>query len=139
MFPAAADDTTVRFTWLRSFHADITIRAETHNDGRVRLHARRGPQRFDDRPGCAPGGEGCEMTRLLTGSEALRLTRAREAVLAGPVRDCRWGLDGARWIVESVDHGDYRFAHDWSPQEGAVRELGLLMLEFTGWEVEPVY
>jgi hypothetical protein len=37
------------------------------------------------------------------------------------------GADGSEWIVEGVKEGKYHVVGRWSPNEGAVRELGLAL------------
>jgi hypothetical protein len=38
------------------------------------------------------------------------------------------GLGGAQWVIEGVDHGNYRLVDRWTPKNGPVRELGLYFL-----------
>ena len=52
---------------------------------------------------------------------------------------CLIGTDGAQWVVEAIDAGGYRVTERWSPESGAVRELGLALLALTGWDPRPVY
>jgi hypothetical protein len=41
----------------------------------------------------------------------------------------RNGKDGARWIIEGAKNGDYHFVDRWSPDDGPVPVIGLLMLK----------
>jgi hypothetical protein len=52
---------------------------------------------------------------------------------------CGGGADGAEWLIEARDAGRYHLARRWSSRGGAVRELGMLLLSFTRWDLEPVY
>ena len=46
-----------------------------------------------------------------------------------PPKDARTvGLDGAQWILEGVKDTQYHVVDRWSPDNGAVRTLGLAML-----------
>jgi hypothetical protein len=38
------------------------------------------------------------------------------------------GCDGADWVLEAVKDGRYKVVVRWSPEEGAVRTLGLAMM-----------
>jgi hypothetical protein len=38
-------------------------------------------------------------------------------------------FDGAQWIVEGVKGGTYHVVDRWTPKNGPVREIGLMMLE----------
>lgn len=48
-------------------------------------------------------------------------------------------MDGARWIIETAGPGGYRFIDRQSPDNGPVREVGLVLLGLTGWEVGDIY
>ncbi|MEJ6789780.1 hypothetical protein BrevBR_09505 [Brevundimonas sp. BR2-1] len=130
-----AKSDTLRFTWLRSFHAPVVVRADRLPDGSVRLNAKR----LAGEGGCSLQGEGCEVSRTLKAAEITRLEEVRRAALAAPAQVCGGGLDGARWIVESTEDGGYRFAQRFTPQDGAIRELGLTMIGMTGWRFDRVY
>lgn len=138
LYPAAGGARTLRFTWLRSFHAQVTVRVETQADGSLTLFARQGPSRVEQ-AGCDQGGRGCVVTRVLTAVEAARLEDARRLALEAPPQACGAGLDGARWIVEATGGGTYQFRQRFSPRSGPVRDLGLTMLDLTGWEFADVY
>jgi len=47
-----------------------------------------------------------------------------------PTREMRdsFGLDGAQWILEATRNGRYKIVERWSPKEGPIRILGLIML-----------
>ena len=47
--------------------------------------------------------------------------------------------DGARWIVETLANSGYDFINVQSPDTGAVKELGLFLLELTGWDFARIY
>jgi hypothetical protein len=46
-----------------------------------------------------------------------------------PVRDKRYGLDGADFILEGVKDGKYQVVKRWSPEEGAYLEAALFLLD----------
>jgi hypothetical protein len=130
-----ASSDTLRFTWLRSFHAPVVVRTDRRADGSVRLTAKR----LAGEGGCSLQGEGCEVSRILKASERTRLEEVRQAALAAPAQVCGGGLDGAQWIVESAADGEYRFAQRFTPQDGPIHELGLIMIGMTGWRFDSVY
>lgn len=131
-----AADRVVRFTWIRSFHAAVVVRTIETPTGDVRLVAKQAA----GRDGCPSlGGNDCGIDRWLTSSEKARLAELHAKVLSGPVINCSFGVDGARWIVESSGQGDYRFAQAFTPKTGPVREFGDALLDMTGWGFSEVY
>jgi len=36
-------------------------------------------------------------------------------------------LDGAQWIVEAIKDGSYKIVDRWSPADGPIRRIGLMM------------
>ncbi len=43
------------------------------------------------------------------------------------VDDPRRGNDGSEWIIEGVKGGQYHVLDRWSPADGIVRELGMML------------
>lgn len=128
---------TYRFTWLRSFHAPIIVRIDERPGGARRLIAKK----LSDSGGYGPGRVEARVERTLTQDEVTRLNKALSTghVLDLPPRDCGPGVDGANWIVEASERGRYRYINRWSPERGPVRDLGVLLIGFTGWDLEPIY
>jgi len=126
-----------RFTWLRSFDKPVVIRIQEGSAGVLLMTA----SRLSGKGGYEPGAVEARVERPLTTAEAGRFRRALAA--AGRLRlkavTCRHGYDGASWIFEAVDGGAYRYVERWSPKAGPVRALGLEMLSFAGWAVDPAY
>jgi hypothetical protein len=125
--------TTLRFTWLRSFHNPVSIRVEYLQSGRARMTATRARV-----AGSHYLGHVQRVERVLTHEELDRLDSTR----LGPDSDageyCR-GADGSNWIIEESGPEGYAFVDRWSPEDGPVRELGMTLLNFTGWKIDPVY
>jgi hypothetical protein len=132
-----AGSATLRFTWLRSFHAPVHIRIETAGPGRHRLVAKQ----LSGAGGYDPGHVEKTIERPLTPDEAGRLQAmlASARVFDLPPDPCGGGADGAEWIFESVDAGGYHYASVWTPREGPANELGRFLMGLTGWEFEAVY
>ena len=135
--PRPAGSATLRFTWLRSFHAPVTIRIETAGPGRHRLVAKQ----LSGAGGYEPGHVERTIDRVLSAEEVGRLQAilARARVFALAPDPCRGGTDGSEWIFESVDAGGYHYAAVWSPDDGPAHALGRFLMGLTGWEFSDIY
>jgi hypothetical protein len=113
-----------RFLWLRSFHKPILVRLDVGSDAIGRLTIKIGSG-----PGVsATGGPVDERIRRLTKQQTdsfLDQINTLGFWELSPQEDPVSGPDGARWIVEGVKDGQYHVVHRWTPQNGAVRTLGL--------------
>ena len=128
---------TLRFTWLRTFQAPVLIRLDTAAGGTVTMTA----TELSGAGGYEPGTVARRIERPLAPDETAALIRTLEdtAVLEQASATCNLGLDGAQWVIESIGPEGYRFIDRWSPEDGPVRELGLLMLGFTGWDPDSIH
>lgn len=128
---------SLRFTWLRSFHAPVVIRLDTGADGAVTMTA----TELSGQGGYEPGTVARRIERRLTAAEAAAVMRTLEdtRVLGQAPATCALGLDGAQWIVEFAGPGGYQFVERQSPDKGPVRELGLHLIGLTGWRYESIY
>lgn len=135
--PRPAGASTLRFTWLRSFHAPVTIRVETAGPGHHRLIAKQ----LSGTGGYAPGTVEKTVERRLTSAEAGRLERILSGSrLFGHIPNlCEIGTDGAQWIFESADAGGYQFVSHWTPREGPANAIGRFLMGLTGWDFGEVY
>ncbi|WP_374660163.1 hypothetical protein [Phenylobacterium sp.] len=135
--PRSDDAQSLRFTWLRSFDAPVVIRVDRLADGEMRLTAKR----LSGYGGYDPGRIEAVVERALNPVEATLLEQTLSAgrVVELPPRDCRGGTDGANWIFEANRGGDYSYLMRYMPQEGPVRETGLLLMSFTGWRFDRIY
>jgi hypothetical protein len=131
---AAKAERTVRFTLLRSFHASVMVRTIEADSGETRLVAKWMAGRDD----CGATGGGCVVDRMLTASEQDRL-RAVQGPLNRPSYGCPSGIDGTMWLFEASGRGEYRFWSEWSPVDSELRDLGLVMLDLTGWNLSELY
>lgn len=125
----------LRFTWLRSFHAPTIVRVDWAPTGEATLTA----TMLSGAGGYEPGEVAETVSRSLTPDEVQRVLALRRAALREPAVDCVSMLDGARWVVEAVRPDGYHFVSAQSPEKGPVRDLGMAMLSFTGWDVGPTY
>ena len=126
-----------RFTWLRSFHAPITVRIDEGADGAMSLTAKR----LSGRGGYDPGHIDLTVTRKLTAQENDEVHRAFAAsdFVAFKPNPCDIGTDGAEWIVEARTGGKYHVVTQQSPRDGPIRHIGGVLLSLTGWKNDPVY
>lgn len=128
---------TYRFTWLRTFHAPVTVRLDERDGGRFWMTAKR----LSGAGGYDPGQVADTVERMLTVDEAravLERLDSSKIMSADPVL-CHYGADGAQWIFESVENGKLRYADRWAPKSDPVRDVGLIFLSLTGWKLEPLY
>ena len=132
---ATGSPEALRFTWLRSFHAPVIVRVEWTPTGEATLTA----TMLSGAGGYEPGQVSNTTSRTLTQDEVERLFVLRQAAVREPPADCTMMLDGARWILEAAGPGGYLYVNRQSPESGAVRDLGMALLGFTGWAVEPTY
>lgn len=127
----------IRFLWLRSFDPPVVVRFSASSAGTWRMKAKR----LSGAGGYEPGEISDEVDRSLTQEEASRVMALVDGadLLSRAARKCpEGGLDGARWIVESLDEDSYRYIDRWTPMEGQVHDFGLLAIELTGWNIEAV-
>lgn len=125
----------LRFTWLRTFHAPVIVRVDWAPTGEATLTA----TMLSGAGGYEPGEIAETVSRTLTADEVQLLLSLRQTALREPPVDCVSTLDGARWIVEAVRPNGYHFVSAQSPENGAVRDLGLALIGFTGWTFDKTY
>ena len=137
LLDAAKDQSTViyRFIWLRTFHQPIIVRLVIDQDGIGRLTA----IEMTGQGGFAPGVVAKEQTLDVAKQDVTHFQSLVEAIKywtmpteAGPV-----GNDGAQWILEGVQSGQYHVVVRWSPEGGPYREACLYMLKLSKIEVNP--
>lgn len=135
--PTGSARLTYRFTWLRTFDPPVMVRVDVAPNGVMQLTAKQ----LSGQGGYDPGRLVKRTVRNLTGDEAAKLNAAilASSVFDSPETNCRGGADGSRWIFEANDHGRYRYVNRWTPDESPVRDVGRLLLSFTGWRFDRSY
>jgi hypothetical protein len=130
------DKRVLRFTWLRSFDAPVTIRVEWAGFS-GHLFAKQ----LSGAGGYAFGKIAKTVDRDLSAWEIVKLRYMlwRTQILSAPPQGCLLGLDGADWVFEVADERGYRFSQRWSPETGNVREAGLFMIKLTDWTFKDIY
>jgi hypothetical protein len=121
-------DVMYRFLWLRSFDRPISVRIEKSGSS-VNLYA----VELDGRGGNDPGRILRKTQKALPAAEFERLTtKLRQPGFWQMWKVHEIGLDGAEWILESMQDGRYQVANQWTPDSGEFRDVCLLFLEFAG-------
>lgn len=135
--PKPSGLSALRFTWLRTFHSPVVIRAEERGEGSYWLVAKE----LSGAGGYDPGNIKRSMERKLSRDEMQRLRQllARNLFFQLRSKDCALGCDGSVWIFESLDQQGYHLLTRWSPDDGPVREVGEFMLTLTGWKFDEQY
>lgn len=123
-----------RFLWLRTRDHPIAIRVNLNSDGTARLTAKM----TSGAAGYYPGKLIDNRTLILTSDQTKwflgqidehnfwKLSSA-DAVPSGP--------DGAEWIIEGVKAGKYHVVERWSPQDGDVRAICLMLNELAKFKL----
>lgn len=116
-----------RFLWLRTFDQPIAVRIEVNPDGTSRLTVK-----------IAGGAGGYDPGHLIRNDQKLlskertdwflKKIQAHEFWKLPTVEKSPGGPDGAHWIMEGAKDANYHLVDRWSPNDGPIRALGLLML-----------
>lgn len=117
-----------RFLWLRSFHHPISVRIEINKDGTSKLTSKE-----------ANGAGGYDPGRLVRNKTVVLDANTTSWFLGRLMESDYWnlptlerkdtvGVDGAQWVIEAVKDGKYHVVDRWSPENGAVRSLGIDMM-----------
>ena len=127
-----------RFTWLRTFNRPIVMRIEVGEASSSMI-----VKVSDGTGGFEPGKIVRDEKRELS-SRDLEIIRALFQVhdfFALPSYDeKRIGADGSEWIIEALAQGRYHIVARWTPEEGAVRRIGMKLIEIAiGGDFTPIY
>jgi len=122
--------TVYRFLWLRTFHHPIAIRVVIAPDGTAELIMKMS----GGAGGYGPGPLIENQTKKLSATEVTDLleqvnnanfwklsTQEKRSSLS-------FEMDGAQWILEGVQDGNYHIVDRWSPTKGAYRALCLFFV-----------
>jgi hypothetical protein len=129
------DGFAYRFLWLRSSHHPIAVRVE-QNGVSLALTA----VELDGTGGHEPGGVVKRVQRALSPAEQDKFrTKLKEVGFwEMPKNEDRFGFEGAQWLLEGAEDGQYQVVERWSPKPGPYRDVGLLLIEFTGIAIPPL-
>ena len=126
-----------RFLWIRSFHPPVMVRIAHGPNNTIIVTSEL-------------VGESDDKARIRRDSTALpeatwrdlRTLLQRERFWQQPFSDTsRFGLDGARWVIEGLRNDRYTIVDRWTPQDtgatGFVRRIGLAFLNAARVSVPP--
>jgi hypothetical protein len=116
-----------RFLWLRTFNHPIAIRLDLKPDGTSILTAKVCNGAGGFRPGVLIENSSHILTREQTQVFVSRVDKVGFWRAPNPVNDQK-GTDGSQWIIEGVKGGQYHVVDRWMPEDGMVRELGLMLV-----------
>ncbi|MHB8539703.1 MAG: hypothetical protein ACYDCD_01990 [Candidatus Acidiferrales bacterium] len=112
-----------RFLWLRSFHHPVAIRVIIAPDGTAELITKVS----GGAGGYAPGPLIESQTKRLSAIDVKDLLEQMNSAnfweLPTEEKRASFGIDGARWILEGIQDGNYHVVDRWSPTKGEYRTL----------------
>jgi len=116
-----------RFLWLRTFHHPAAIRIDVNADGTSKLTSKMcsGAGRYG--PGHLIQNDKTTLTKEQT-DWFLRKIEENDFWKLATAGTSPPGNDGSQWIIEGVNNGNYHMVDRWTPRDGPVRIIGLLML-----------
>ena len=117
-------DVAYRFLWLRTFDHPISVRVEK-SGSTVSLYT----VELDGKGGYDPGRILRKTQSTLSPADLERLTATLGKPEFWQQKALEPGLDGAEWILESVQDGRYQVTVQWSPQSGEFRDVCLVFLD----------
>jgi hypothetical protein len=158
LFELRADKTVqiYRFLWLPSFHRPISVRLTINSDGSGAVVAKSVDKHTGlittnrhvlhdsgnlilDTVGDASKTQVQDVLKQLQGLEFWTMKTEDDG---GGYEDAQGyhfksvGMDGARWVLEGVNHGDYHVVDRWSPGTGSYAELCKYLLQVAKAEVD---
>lgn len=124
-----------RFVWLRSFDHPISVRLLVDEDGISGLTA----IEMTSQGSFAPGVVAKKRTFAVSKEEVAHFQSLIKAITywAMPTQVGHAGNDGAQWILEGVQGGQYHVVVRWNPEAGPYREACLYTLKLSKIEVNP--
>ena len=131
---------SLRFLWLRTFDEPHAVRVEFAANGAVTMFHKR----LDGMGGYDPGQIAASEERALTSEESAALREAMNSAdtCARTAEEWRPQIDGSKWVFEWRRSNNYCAHQSRSPKSGEFRELGLLLLDFVGFQAtddDPLY
>lgn len=122
-----------RFLWLRTWDKPVSVRVDRNNDGTATLTIKV----CSGTGGNDPGKLETNRTKVLDAGQFNALTSMFSAAHFWTMQTIEnsAGKDGAQWILEAADGGQYHLVERWSPKDGAVRRIGLRLLALADYKV----
>ena len=126
LWPADPKQVTYRFVWMRSFHdqLSITMEVQPDGDGQIRLQVfRRAPQNLESRTQSLSKQQVRGVLALIEEASFWKMTTQ-----GGPQ-----GLDGAEWVLEGVQGGQYHIVTRWDASTTAFGKPLLELLRLSNY------
>jgi hypothetical protein len=121
----------LRFIWVRTFHSPVIL-SVTLDDERPTIRS----YEFEGMGGYPRDAEKIirHSVKVLSAPEIRTIRDAIHwsRVWMRPLEDGREGLDGSQWIFEVRDGENYNITKTWMPSRGGLRDLGYLLIEYSG-------
>jgi len=132
------DKTIYRFTCLRTFHQPFSIRIEIEEKNQsAKLYFK-----------MADGTGGYEPGQLIINEEINLNAKAIENINQIMKKNNYWkmsfkdnnlGFDGSEWIIEMFKDNKYHAITRWTPEKGAVYDLGKLLINLSEQKIDELY
>lgn len=125
-----------RFLWLRTFDRPIVVTINSVGNGRWEVKSKL----FTGQSGFTLGQIDREQSVTNASPELASLIADLDRWLpAVPEYDGDQGADGAVWMIDGVNKGQYYIVHRFSPECGWVRQIGLRFLEAAKIQEKKIY
>lgn len=126
-----------RFLWLRSSNKPYAVRGFRADDGKIKLHMKSN----DGAGGFEPGKKQDDVFVHLTPTQSDQIMEQLEALkICEPKEEKPGGMDGAQWVFEYFNQGEYCMVDIWSPDESSIYyAFGINLLKTTRvktWEID---
>jgi hypothetical protein len=141
LFASSSDETlqVYRFLWLRTFDRPVAIRLTVGADGTGTVVAKM----LNGHGGYAPGTIVVDRSVEANKEQVQKFFKLLADANFWSTETERYsgGRDGAQWIVEGVQNGQYHIVDRWSPdkKDDSYRSLCLYLLELGGVQEKEVY
>ena len=127
LWPPKPQQVIYRFTWMRSFHdqVSITMDVQRQGDAQLRLHVYRGAlQQLETSTQTLSKQQVGWVVSLIEGTNFWKMTTEGE----GPQ-----GMDGAEWVLEGVRGGQYHIVTRWNASRTPFGKALLELLQLSNY------
>ncbi|HEV2224437.1 MAG TPA: hypothetical protein VGR84_15700 [Candidatus Acidoferrales bacterium] len=112
-----------RFLWLRTFHHPVAIRLVIAPDGAGELITKVSSGAGGYAPGRLIENQTEKLSAIQVKDLIEQVRSAKFWELPTEEKRASFGFDGARWILEGIQNGNYHVVDRWSPTKGEYRAL----------------
>ena len=126
-----------RFTWLRSSDRPVALRIDVMEDGSAIFVLKVADGKGGYEPGKVVRNENWKLDPQKL--KAFKAIFDRAAFFEQPVAEDAAGVDGSRWLIEANLNGRYHIVSRWTPRTGAIRDIGLNLINMATADFSPIY